>query len=122
MARPLCIAVPIRQHACEIFPCMRLRVARHLFRRSRSNDLAPLIAAFRPQIDQPVSRFDDVQVVLDHQQRAARLQQFAKRRQQFGDVVKMQTRRWLVENIKDAAIFRARQVRRQFQTLRFATG
>jgi hypothetical protein len=46
---------------------VRLRIARHLLGGSRRNNLAALIAAFRPQIDQPIRRFDDVKIMFDHQ-------------------------------------------------------
>jgi len=71
--RALCLAVSV-QDARKVAAGMRLRIARHLFRRAGSDDFAALIAAFRTKIDQPVRRFDDVKIVFNDQQRCAALQ------------------------------------------------
>jgi hypothetical protein len=45
------------------------------------DELTAGVAAFGAEIDQPVGGAHDVQVVLDHQQRVADLQQLAERAQ-----------------------------------------
>ena len=39
--------------------------ASNLFRGALRNDAAASLAAFGPQIDEPISLFDDVEIVLD---------------------------------------------------------
>src|SRR5882762_11322062 len=101
---------------------MRLLIARDLLRGTGGNHLAAHVAALRSHVDQPVSGLDDIEVVLDNQQRRSRLEQFAKRGQQFGDVVEMQSGRWLIEDVENALIFGPREVRRELEPLRFSAG
>src|SRR5262249_37987654 len=74
----------------------------------------------RAHIDEPVGRLDDVEVVLDHQQRRSGFEQFTKRSKQLGDVVKVQARGRLIEDVESAAIVCTRQVRAKLEALRFA--
>ena len=53
---------------------MRLLITRHLLRCTRGDDLAAQVPAFRPHIDQPIGGLDDVQIVLDNQERRAGLE------------------------------------------------
>ena len=74
------------------------RVARHhIRRRPHRDDLAARVAAFRSQIDDPVRSADDVEVVLDHDERVAGGEQLAQRFEQLGDVFEVQAGRRLVE-------------------------
>ena len=66
-------------------------------RGSRGHQLAAAFATLRSEIDQPVGRADDVQIVLDHHQRMACGEQLAERAQQLGDVVEVQAGGGLVE-------------------------
>ena len=90
-------------------PCPYARQRRCMTcgRRADANDLAARISAFRPEIDQPVRRSDDVEIVLDDQQRMARRDQAPERTQQFCDVVEVQARRRLVEQEQLASVARA---------------
>src|SRR5215469_16357233 len=69
-------------------------------RRPRAYDLAAAISAFWPEIDDPVRRLDDLQIVLDDHDRSPCINQTAKGRQKFADVVKMQAGGGLVENVE----------------------
>ena len=55
-----------------------------------------------PQIDDEVGGLDDVQIVLDDDQRVPCLEQLSERRQQLGDVVEVQPGRRLVEDVEQA--------------------
>jgi hypothetical protein len=55
------------------------------------------VAAFGAQVDQPVAGAHHVEVVLDHDQRVAGVQQLAQRAHQLGDVVEVQAGGRLVE-------------------------
>ena len=71
-------------------PGMAGRHLAHLLRRALRHDAATTLAAFRPQVNQPVAGADHVQVVLDHHQRMAGLQQLAEGLHQPRNVVEMQ--------------------------------
>ena len=103
----------------------------HIIGRALGHDLSATIAAFRPQVDQPVAGADHVQVVLDHHQRMAGIQQLAQRAHQLGDVVEVQAGGRLVEQEQRALARQALpalgrglggvgQKARQFQPLRLA--
>src|SRR5258708_6219563 len=117
----LCLAVSV-QHSREKAARVRLRIARHLLGSARRDDLAALVPALGAQIDQPVRGFDDVKIVFDDQQRSAALQQLAERAEELRDVVEMQTCSRFVQNVEDALIIGAAEVRGQLQALRFSAG
>ena len=98
------VPVSVRQRPSQIFPRVRLRIPRQLLRGPRAHHFPARVSALRPHIDHPVRRFDHIQIVLDDQHRRAALQQFPERRQQLLNIVKVQPRRRLVENIKDAGV------------------
>src|ERR1700720_2417423 len=87
----LCLPITV-QDARQVAAGMRLRIARGLLRRPRGDNFAAAVAAFRPQINQPVRRLNDVQVVLDDQERSAAVKQLAERAQEFCDVIEVQSR------------------------------
>src|SRR5437016_14682250 len=58
--------------------------------------------------------------MFDNQQRSSAFQQFAECAEQLGNVIEMQSRRRFVENVEDALIVGAAQVRREIQALRFS--
>jgi hypothetical protein len=74
-----------------------LRAGHDLFRGALAHQVAAAVAAFRPQVQDPVGAADQVQVVLDHQQRVALRQQVVEGPQQLGDVVEVQARGGLIE-------------------------
>src|SRR5687768_11163829 len=65
------------QHVAQVSAGVRRGDLDNLFRRPRGDDLAPLMAAFGAQIDDPVSGLDDIEVVLDDEQAVPRLQQLS---------------------------------------------
>ena len=103
----------------------------HLLGRAEGHQLAAFVAAFGPQLDQPVARADHVQVVLDQHDGVAGIQQARKRAHQLGDVVEVQAGGRLVEH-EERALARhllaglagllcgLHQVACQLQTLRLA--
>ncbi len=89
---------------------VRARVGLQVLGRADAHQFAALLAAFRPEVDQPVSRADDVEVVLDDDQRVTGLQQAPQRAHQLGDVVEVQARGGLVEE-EQRALPRSRLLR-----------
>ncbi len=103
-------------------------MGRHLRRSAGADDLATAVAALGTEVDDPVGGADDVEVVLDHQQRVPCRQQLAERTQQLRNVLKVQSRRRLVKQEQLAAMggagehsARLGEMPRQFQALGFAT-
>ena len=112
---------PLRTRARKR-PVCGVLIAGDLFGRAGGDDFAALVAAFGAHIDQPVGGLDDVEIVLDDEKRGAGFEEFAKGGEQFCDVVEMEAGGGLVENIEDALIFGAREMRGEFQPLGFAAG
>jgi len=73
-AAALVAAAVLRQRTAGV----RARLACKLGRCCRRNQFTAAFAAFGPQIDDPVGGAYDIEIVLDHQQRMAGLQQQAK--------------------------------------------
>jgi hypothetical protein len=92
----------------------------NLLGRAGGHQAPALLPALRPEVDHPVGRLDDVQVVLDDEQRVPRLQQLAEGREQLRDVVEVQPGRRLVENVEHAVAGLRREVRGNLDPLRLA--
>jgi hypothetical protein len=57
------------QNAPQEPPGVTLAAFRHFLRGAHSNDAASPGATFRTEVDHPIGRFDNVHIVLDHQDR-----------------------------------------------------
>jgi hypothetical protein len=86
----------------------------------RGNDLAAAVAAFGAEVDDPVGRLDDFEIVLDDHHRIALVDQFVQHFQQLGDIVEMQAGRRFVENVERAAGRALGQLLCQLDPLRLA--
>lgn len=71
--------------------------------RTGDEDFTAAAAAFRPKINDPVRRFDDIQVVLNDHDGVALIAQLVQNVQQLLDIGKVQPRRRLIENIQRLA-------------------
>ena len=67
------------------------------------DDPAAAVAAFGAEVDDPVGRLDDVEVVLDDQHRVAGVDEVVQHLQQQLDVGEVQAGRRLVEQVQRAA-------------------
>jgi hypothetical protein len=65
---------------------MRVRMLHHFLGWPGFNNVPAGLAALRPQVNNPVRGFQDVEVVLDDQDARAGFQKLAERRQQLVDV------------------------------------
>ena len=72
-------------------------------RRAARHDPAAAGAAFGAEVDDPVGRLDDVEIVLDHQHRVAGVDEVVQHLQQQLDVGEVQAGRRLVEQVERAA-------------------
>ncbi len=79
---------------------MRGGVSHHLVRRARGNQPSARLPALGTEVDDPVGGADDVQVVLDDEQRVPRGKQPFEGAQQLRNVVEVQPGRGLVEEEK----------------------
>ena len=76
----------------------------HVLGRAGADQLAAGLAAFGAEVDDPVGGADHVEVVLDHDQRMAGVEQLAQRAHQLGDVVEVQAGGRLVEQEQRALL------------------
>src|SRR5208337_620087 len=125
------------QHPLQILSSVRAFKFRDRFGRARADEVSTAIAAFGAEVDDPIRRFDNFEIVLDDDDRAFRIDETAKSRKQFADIVEVQAGSRLIENVKHAGLAfgrvavlcavagRARprlQVRGQLHALRLASG
>src|SRR5581483_3512089 len=97
-----------------------LRVGGNLLGRSRRHDRSPTVAALRSQVDDPIRRLDDVEVVLDDEHGVATVDETMEHIEQHAHILEVQASRRLVENVESAARVSLRELRRELHTLRFA--
>ena len=74
-------------------------VLRESFRRAGTDESTPALPALGSKINQPVSGFDDIEVMLDHDYRVALVPQAMQHPQQLADVVKMKPGGRFVQNV-----------------------
>ena len=79
-------------------------------------------SAFRTQINNPVRLLDDVEMVLDDQHGVSQIHKPLQHVEQFSHVVKMQSRRRLIENVERPARLPLGKLARQLDALRFPAG
>jgi len=91
-------------------------------RRSGRDQLAALVAAFRPQINYPINRFYYIQIVFNDQHGIAFVRELMQDREQAVDVVEMQAGGRFVQDIQSLAGGAAGQLIGQLDPLRLAAG
>jgi hypothetical protein len=91
-----------------------------LLRRAFGDDLAALDAALRPQVEDPVGGLDDVEIMLDHDDGVALLDERVEDFEEFADVLEMQAGGGLVEDVQRVAGRAAREFLGELDALRLA--
>lgn len=81
---------------------MRTSLGRHVFRSVLGNHPAATGPALRAHVDHPVRRLDDIEVVLDDDDRVPRVDESMQYGQQPADVVDVQPGRRLVQYVQCA--------------------
>src|SRR5205807_2090373 len=89
-----------------------------LFRAAGGNDIAASIAAFRAKIDQMIAAFEDIQVVLNDDDRVTAIDEPLQDAKQQPNVVEMQSGRRLIKQIERFAGFGASQLGGKLDPLR----
>ena len=110
------------QGPSEVSPSVALPATGDLLRRPGGHETAPGGTPIRAQIDDPVGRLDHLDVVLDDDDRVAPLDEAMQEIEQLANVVEMQTRRRLVQQVECAACRALAQLASEFDPLRFAAG
>ncbi len=117
-------ADPIRSVRGQLLRQRRARKTplglRDLLRRPLGNDLTATLATQRPQIDHPVGRLDDVQIVLDDQDRVAAIGQTMQHAEQQFDIGEVQPGGRFVEDVQRPPGRLAAQFPRQLDPLGLA--
>ena len=78
---------------------VRIRGLGDLLRRAGDDELATLVPALGAEVDDPVGHLDDVEVVLDHDDRVARVDEPLEHLEQPLDVGEVQAGRRLVQDV-----------------------
>src|SRR5919202_2583293 len=105
------LTVRAREVRFEEAPGVRGGRAHDLFGRAGGDEPAAGVAALGAEVYDVVGGLDDIQVMLDDEERAARLDQGAEGREQLVDVVEVEARRRLVEDVERARARPLRQIR-----------
>ena len=96
--------------------------AHDVFRRAGGHDVAAAVARLGAHVDDPVGRLDHVEVVLDHDDGVAQVDQPIEHVEQLGHVVEVQAGRRLVEQVQRAAGVGPGQLGGQLHALGLAAG
>ena len=92
-----------------------------LLRSPFGDELTPSGTRFGPQLNDPISRLDNLEVVLDHQDRIAHVSQPMDHIEEFSDVVQVKASGWFVEDVQGVPGVGPRQLGCKFDALSFAT-
>ena len=84
------------------------------------DDLSARVARLGAEVDDPVGGLDDVEVVFDDDDRVAEIDKALQHFEQLGDVVEVQARRRLVEDVEGAPGVGPPQFSGEFDTLGLA--
>src|SRR5688572_25419305 len=113
----------------ESVSSVTVSVRSNLFWCALRDDLATARARLRPEIDHPIGAFDYVQIVLNDDDRMARIHQTLENPEQDPHIVEMQTCGGFIEEEEGWSLWRAaaicrrlRQVTNQFHPLVFSAG
>ena len=119
-----CLAFPTSfpQRLRQSQPGCRRLVSRNFLRRALAHDETAAVAAFRPEIDDPVAGLDHVEIVLDDHNRVAAIDEAVQDFQQAANVLEVQAGGRLVENVHGASGGLLDQFAGQLDALRLAAG
>ena len=98
------------------------RTHRHLFGRAAREKLSPALTAFGSHVNDVIRHFDDIEVMLDNDDRVALIDQFIQYIHQDADILKVQSGSRFVKNIKRLARITLGEFGGQLHTLALATG
>ena len=79
---------------------MTSAISRHIFGGANRDEFSTTRASFRTEIDNPIGRLDDIQIVLHHQDGVSRFNETMQHLQEQLYVSKMQARGWLIQEVQ----------------------
>ena len=79
-------------------------------------------SALRAEVDDPIGRFNDVEMMLDHQNGIAQVHKFLQHIEQLADVVEMKPGGRLIEDVESPAGLALAEFASQLDALRLAAG
>ena len=95
----------------EELPRVAALALRHLVRRARGDDLTAGGPALGTYIYNVIGDLHDIEVMLDDDDRIAAVDEFVQHLQQQADILEMESRRGLVEDVERAPRVALRQLR-----------
>ena len=98
---------------------MRSCLSRHILGCAGGHQSSTTVTALGAEIDDPVGRLDDIEIVLDHHHGITFVTQSLQHEQQLRDVVKMQARGWFIEDVERPAGCPLGKLAGKFDALRF---
>ena len=110
------------EHLLEVAPGVGARMLRDLFWGSRHHNLASLVTTLGAEVNDPVGAAYHLEVVLNHKDLVALINQTLHHVHQLVDVIEAQTRRWLVDQIEGLAGGPFREFGGQLHPLGLTTG
>ena len=78
--------------------------ASNLFRSTLRHDGTTTHTAFGPEIDNPIGRLDDIEIVLDHEHGIATINQFVQHIQEDAHILEVQSGCWLIQNVQRTTV------------------
>src|SRR5216684_2917184 len=111
-----------REYTSEDLARVRFFCTGDEFWRSLGDDAPAAFTAFGAEVDDPVSLFDDVEMVLDDQHGVAEIDEALQDVEKFSHVVEVQAGGGLVEDVERASCLSFRELACQLDALRFAAG
>src|SRR3990167_7677415 len=100
MKKQISFLMKRRPPRSTLFPYTTLfRSERHVFRSPHRDDLSPFVPSFGSEIDDPVGRLDDVEIVLDDDDRVPLVDKLVEDVQEHPDVFEVEARRRLIEDV-----------------------
>ena len=109
-----------RQDLREELPRVALRHLRDLLGRAVGHHRAAAVAALRAHVQDAVGHLDDVEVVLDHQDRVAGVHELLEHLHELANVLEVQARGGLVQDVEGSARLLAVQLLGQLDALGLA--
>src|SRR5690606_20833688 len=83
----------------QVFSCIAVLVLGHLFGCPFCHYATACLSAFRSKVHNPVSRRNDIQIVLNNDDGVAKVDQPLQNAQQLADICKMEARGGFIKNI-----------------------
>ena len=107
----------LKSHLSKKFSRSTTLLGCNVSRSARSDNLATASTALRTDVDEVVGNLYYIEVMLDDDGRIAAIDQLVDYAQQLANILKMETRRRLIQDVKRAARIGFRKFGREFYTL-----